>query len=482
MRVCVVGAGFSGIAMAIELRAQGIEDFTVYEAGPRMGGVWARNTYPGAACDVPSYLYSFSYAQRRDWTRPCSPQPEILGYLEQTAAEHGVADRIRTGTEVAEARYDEAAARWTLTTAAGEPDACDVLVLACGQLSRPAWPALEGEFGGHAFHSAQWDHGYDLRGKRVGVIGTGASAIQFVPEIAEQAAQLHVFQRSAPWLLPRRNPEYPALLRAAVARVPGLQVLRRLGLLAFMESGISALSGFEALRALLRTWSRTFMRMQLRDPEVRRRATPDYPFGCKRILFSSKYLPALQRPDVELVTEPIERLTPTGVRTRDGRERELDCVIYGTGFKAHDLVTPLEVHGRAGRTLNEAWRGGAQAHLGLTVPGFPNLFLLYGPNTNLGFGSIVVMIEAQVRYVADALRRLRRSGAAAVEVRPEVERAWDEATQERLRHSVWTQCHNWYRSDETGRIINNWPGLMAEYVRATRALAEDDYDWIARAA
>jgi cation diffusion facilitator CzcD-associated flavoprotein CzcO len=262
--------------------------------------------------------------------------------------------------------------------------------------------------------------------------------------------------------------------------VPGLQRLRRLGILAFMESCVTALTQVRALQLALRTWSSAFMRLQLRDPEVRRRAWPDYEIGCKRILFSSRYLPALQQPGVELVTEGIERLTPSGVRTADGTEREVDCVIYGTGFKANELVLPLQVHGRGGRSLQEAWHDGPEAHLGITVAGFPNMFLLYGPNTNLGIGSIIVMIEAQVGYVVDALARLRHSGAAALDVRPEVQRASGAALQARLKDSVWTHCHNWYTREDTGRVVNNWPGYMAEYVRATRALVPAEYDWLPR--
>ncbi|MEA2311653.1 MAG: hypothetical protein QOE28_1621 [Solirubrobacteraceae bacterium] len=481
MRVGIVGAGFSGIATAIALRRQGIEDFTVFEAGPELGGVWSKNTYPGAACDVPSYAYSFSYAQRKDWSRPCSPQPEILDYLKATAAGHGVADRIRLDCEVAGATFDDDALRWTLTLADGETYECDVLAIACGQLSRPSWPRIEGAeaFAGHSFHSAEWDHGYDLRGKRVAVIGTGASAIQFVPAIAPEVAELQVYQRSAPWLLPRRNPEYPGFVKAAVQAVPGLQRLRRLGILTFMESCVTALTQVRALQLALRTWSATFMRMQLRDPQVRRRAWPDYEIGCKRILFSSAYLPALQRENVELVSEPIERLTAGGV-VAGGRERPVDCVIYGTGFKANEFVLPMQVSGREGRSLQDTWSEGAEAHLGLTVAGFPNMFLLYGPNTNLGIGSIIVMIEAQVGYVVDALRRLRDSGAAALDVRPEVQRASGAALQARLKDSVWTHCHNWYTREDTGRVVNNWPGYMAEYVRATRALVPAEYDWLPR--
>ena len=356
VRVAIVGAGFSGIAMAIALRREGIEDFTIFERADDLGGVWHHNTYPGAACDVPSYLYSYSYEQRRDWSQPCSPQAEILDYLHDTARKHGVIDRVRTGTEVERADFDDASARWTLRTSAGERFEADALVLACGQLSRPRWPSIPGadEFRGHSFHSAEWDHDYDLAGKRVAVIGTGASAIQFVPPVAERAARVDVYQRSAPYVLPRNNGEYPAAMRRADrdgAGSPGRAPLRDVG----VHGDVRGRPHARAARSrwLLRAWSTTFMRTQLRDPEVRRKAWPDYPFGCKRILFSSDYLPALQRPDVELVTDEISRITGGGVLTADGREREVDCIVYGTGFRSNDFVVPMRVTGTGGRELQD---------------------------------------------------------------------------------------------------------------------------------
>ena len=471
-----MGAGFSGIAMAIALRREGIEDFTLFERAGDLGGVWHHNTYPGAACDVPSYLYSYSYEQRRDWSQPCSPQAEILGYLHDTARKHGVIDRVRTGTEVERGDFDEATARWTLRTRAGESFEADALVLACGQLSRPRWPSIPGmdEFAGYSFHSAEWDHEYDLAGKRVAVIGTGASAVQFVPPVAERAAHVDVYQRSAPWVLPRDNSPYASGFRRLIESVPGLQAARRYGMWAFMETFVLGITRLRPLAWLFRMWSTAFMRSQLTDPDVRRRAWPDYPFGCKRILFSSDYLPALQRPDVELVTDSIERLSAGGVVTADGRERPADCVVYGTGFRSGDFVMPMQVAGAGGRTLDEAWAAGAEAHLGISVAGFPNMFVLYGPNTNLGVGSIIVMIEAQVGYALDAIRHARRSGAA-LDVRPEVQASSTHRVQERLRDSVWASCRNWYRDEGTGRVVNNWPGFMVEYVRATRALRPEEF-------
>jgi cation diffusion facilitator CzcD-associated flavoprotein CzcO len=477
MNVAIVGAGFSGIAMAIALKREGIDEITVYERADDVGGVWFHNTYPGAACDVPSYMYSYSFEQRRDWSQPCSPQQEILDYLRSTARRYGIAEHVRTRTEIVDASFDERTLRWTLTSADDERFEADVLVLACGQLSRPAWPRIEGaaDFTGRAFHSAEWDHEHSLAGRRVAVIGTGASAIQFVPAIAEQAADLLVYQRTPAYMMPRRNRPYPRWMRAVIRHLPGVQSARRYGMWLFMESWIAGLTRVAPIKSALRAFSTSYLRVHVRDRELRRKLTPDYEFGCKRILFSSYWYPALQRDNVELITDQIARVTKRGIVTADGREREVDTIIYGTGFRANDFVAPMNVLGRTGRSLNEAWRDGAEAHLGITVAGFPNMFLLYGPNTNLGVGSIIVMIEAQVRHVVDALRLRGREQRAAIEVRPDVQRASGEAVQRRLSDSVWTACASWYRVGGTGRVTNNWPGQMVEYVRRAQRARPEDY-------
>lgn len=480
MKVAIVGAGFSGIESAHRLRAEGHE-VVIFERADDLGGVWHHNTYPGAACDVPSYLYSFSWAQRRDWSRPCSPQAEIQRYLREVAAADGILPLIRFDSEIAEARWDESALTWTLTLAGGATHTADALVLACGQLTRPAFPQIDGmeQFAGPAFHSAEWDHDVDLAGKRVAVIGTGASAIQFVPEIAKTAARIDVYQRSAPYMLPRRNPTYPRAVRAAIRRVPGLQKLRRYGMWGVMETFIFGYTKAPPLKAAFRLWSTGFMRLQLRDREVRRKVWPRHEFGCKRILFSSAYLPALQRPNVEVVTDRVQRIDAGGVVAADGVRREVDAIVWGTGFHADEPVVPMQVHGADGQELQEAWSDGARAHLGITVAGFPNLFLMYGPNTNLGVGSIVAMIEAQAGYVVSALGLLRGAGRRALTVRPEVEAASTAGVQERLDGSVWTQCQSWYRKDGDGRIVGNWPGFMLEYVRLVEQADVRDFDLLA---
>ena len=425
---------------------------------------------------MPSHLYSFSYAQRRDWSRICSPQDEILDYVRGVAEDFGVAGLVVGDTEVESCTWDEAAQRWTVTASDGRTWEGDALLIATGQLHRTAYPRIEGrdDFAGHSFHSAEWDHDYDLRGKRVAVIGTGASAVQFLPEIAPVVDRLVVFQRTGNWFLPRRNRPYPGWVKWIVKHVPGVQAFRRRFIFHYGES-------LTLMIRHPRTWGRMghirsalFMRWQLRDPELRRKVWPDYTFGCKRVLFSSFFLPALQRDNVELVTEPIVRLSPAGVVTVDGAEHAVDCVIYGTGFRTTDFMFPMEITGADGQTLAESWARGPHAHLGMTIPGFPNLFVMYGPNTNTSGGSIIFYLEAQAAYIRQALQLVRDRGAAAIEVRPEVEERSDREVQAAFGGTAWTACDSWYR-DATGRIVANWPRYMRDYAKLTEALDPSEY-------
>jgi cation diffusion facilitator CzcD-associated flavoprotein CzcO len=474
--IVIVGAGFGGIAGAIELRRHGFQDITILEGAPDLGGTWFYNSYPGAACDVPSHLYSFSYEQRTSWSRLCSPQQEILDYLRAVADDHGVTRLIRFSQRVADCAFDPGSRRWTVQTESGDKHDADVLILATGQLNRPSIPGLPGldRFAGYSFHSARWDHDYDLRGKRVAVVGTGASAVQFVPEVARQAGHLRVFQRTGNWFMPRRNHVYGPLVRAAIRRVPGVQRLRRSFLFNYCESLTLAIRHPRTIGRLAGMRSAAFMRRQLPDPELRRRAWPGYTFGCKRVLFSSHYLPTLSRPNVELVTDAITEVTETGLRTQDGRLHEVDCIIWGTGFRATEFVAPTRVAGADGRTLDEVWSEGAHAHLGLTVPGFPSMFLMYGPNTNTSGGSIIFYHEAQASYIRQALEHLRAGGYGSLEVRPEVEAASDRELQARFAGTAWTGCDSWYR-DRHGRIVTNWPGYMRDYLELTRTFAAAEY-------
>lgn len=474
----IVGAGLGGLAAAIELGKHGFTDVTILERASGLGGTWFHNAYPGSACDVASQLYSYSFAQRRDWARLCSPQDEILRYLHEVAHDHGVDRLVVPNTVVSSCRWDDSR-RWTVASDDGRTWDADAVVLATGQLHQPAYPSIEGrdEFEGHSFHSAEWDHGYDLCGKRVAVVGTGASAVQFVPEIAPQVERLLVFQRTGNWFLPRKNRPYPALVRAVIRYVPGVQTFRRGFFYRYGELLTLMIRHPRTVGRLGQARSALFMRWQLRDREVRRKVWPDYTFGCKRVLFSSYFLRALQRPNVELVTDAITRLKPHSIVTAEGAEHEVDCVIYGTGFRTNDFMFPMEITGAEGRTLREAWSDGARAYLGISIPGFPSLFLMYGPNTNTSGGSLIVYEEAQAAYIRQALEHVRDRAAAAIDVRPEVEETTDRQVQARFAGTAWTGCDSWYRT-ETGRIVANWPGYMREYEKRLRVLDPSDFDFV----
>ena len=475
-RVAIIGAGFGGIGLAIRLQQAGIGSFRIFEKGDRVGGVWRDNTYPGATCDVPSQLYSFSFEPNPDWSRRYSPQPEILAYLERCVAKNGIGDRISLGTEVTRAEFDEAAGVWRLELAGGDTHEAEVLVSACGQLSRPALDRIPGaeRFGGDIFHSARWDHEVELEGKRVAVIGTGASTIQIVPAIAPRVARLDVYQRSAPYVIPKKDRPYRSWEKWLFRHFPPARLAARLQQWLFFELFISAFNQVKAVGRLGARMSERQLSEQIHDPELRRALTPDHVLGCKRVLISSDYLPTFERPNVELVPRAVRELTETGVVDEDGTERPVDVVVLSTGFETTRFLAPMEVRGLAGAELSEVWRGGAGAYLGMTVAGFPNLFVMYGPNTNLGSGSIIVQLESQMSYIVDAVERLRES-AIPLAVRPDVQRAFDEEMQKRLSTSVWmTGCNNWY-VDEHGRNTNNWPGYTLEYRRRTRRLDPADY-------
>ncbi|MDN3352243.1 NAD(P)/FAD-dependent oxidoreductase [Actinomadura sp. DC4] len=464
LSVVIVGAGFGGIGLAIRLRQAGVHDVTVLEKAAELGGTWRDNVYPGAACDIPSNLYSFSFERARDWSRKFPSQEEILDYLRDCAAKYGIEPRF--GAEVEEAAFDEDSGLWQVRTTAGEKFTARVLVTACGQLNRPAYPGFPNAFAGTAFHSARWNHDCDLTGKRVAVIGTGASAIQFVPYLAERAAAVHVFQRTPPYVIDKADRPYRSWEREVLRRVPGLRTLIRASIYARLEARGLA---FVAAPRLMGRYERIFrdrLAEQVGDRGLRDALTPDYIMGCKRILLSDDYYAALNRPGVELVTEPIERLSETGVVTADGREREVDAVVYGTGFRTQAFVAPMRVRGLGGRELNESWRDGAEAYLGIAVSGFPNLFLLYGPNTNLGHNSIIYMLESQFNYIVGCVRALTR--ARYIDVRPDVQNAFNRAVQRKFRKTVWASgCRSWYMTAD-GKIVNNWPGFTLAYRRATR--------------
>jgi cation diffusion facilitator CzcD-associated flavoprotein CzcO/acetyl esterase/lipase len=478
-RVAVVGAGFGGIGLGTALRAAGWvdpDDLVILDKAAGVGGVWRANTYPGAACDIPSHLYSFAAEPGHEWSRRFAPRADILRYLERLTEEHGLTPHLRLRTEVTEARWDDAEAVWRLSLTGGETLEAEILVPACGQHSGPVIPAIPGleRFAGAAFHSAEWAHDVDLTGRRVAVVGTGASAAQIVPAIVDRVAALTVFQRSAPYVLPKPDRPYDTRHQALLRTVPAWGGLARLGWRAFLATMNLGLTTVPAARLPFLLVFRRMLREQVPDPALRERLTPDYALGCKRIVFASDYYPALTRSHVDIVTEAVTGATATGLVTADGREHPADVVVFGTGFAATDFLAPMKVFGRDGNELSEQWREGANAHLGITVPDFPNMFLLYGPNTNVGSGSIVEMLESQIRYVMQAVRLLA-GGVRTLTVGAAVAEQFDAEMQRRLARTVWTGCRSWYRT-ASGRIVNNWPGSVREYRLRTGRFMASEYE------
>jgi cation diffusion facilitator CzcD-associated flavoprotein CzcO len=481
VEVAIVGAGFGGICMGIKLRRAGIP-FTILERGDRVGGVWRQNTYPGAACDIPSHLYSYSFEPSHDWSRRYGRQPEIQSYLEQCVHKYGLADRIRLSTEVKRAGFDEHHACWRLTTASASGTAeleARFLVAATGQLSLPADPQLPGldSFPGTVFHSARWQHEFDPAGKRIAVAGTGASAIQFVPAIAPLAGRLHIFQRSAPYVIAKPDRAYTRLEKYLYRSFPSLLVASRTRQYAYHELRVLPFTKGIGLRLFRRVWEQ-YMRSQIADERLRELVTPDYPIGCKRVLISNDWYATLTRPNIELIGAGLTGVEGDTVLAADGTRRQVDAIIFGTGFATNDFLAPMSVFGRDGRELHEVWRerGGAEAYMGIAVAGFPNLMILYGPNTNLGHNSIIYMLESQTDYVLEAIRFAQSHGARWLDVHAEAQDAYNREVQERLESTVWQAgCDSWYVTD-SGKNTNNWPSFTFEYRRRTRYFDPAHYE------
>jgi cation diffusion facilitator CzcD-associated flavoprotein CzcO len=465
----VVGGGFGGIGAAAILRRVGYHDVTVFERGERIGGVWHHNTYPGAACDVPSHLYEFSFAPNPRWSRRFAPQAEIQAYLEDVARDHGIVDRIHTGTEVLSARWD--GERWQLETSAGSHEA-EVLLTACGQLSVPSIPAIPGldGFDGPAFHTGQWRHDVDLAGRRVAVVGSGCSAIQVVPAIQPVVEHLDVYQRSPGWTIPKMDFAYGERAQRLFERFPALQRADRAAVFAFLELGAAGMTKHRWLLRPFRAVARHQITKAIADPELRRKVTPSDEFGCKRVMLTDDWYPALAKPNVDVLTDAIAEVTAAGIRTADGTERPADAIVLATGFQSHGFVAPMEVVGTDGRTLAQEWSPTARAYLGMSVPGFPNMFLLYGPHTNGGSGSVIYTIEAAMGHVLAALDELGRSGAATIEVRRQAADDFDRELRAALAQTVWhSGCTNWY-VDENGNDPNQWPWTWTTYRRRTERI------------
>jgi cation diffusion facilitator CzcD-associated flavoprotein CzcO len=480
VRIAIIGAGHSGLCMGMRLKQASQHDFVILEKAATLGGTWRDNTYPGASCDAPSYLYSFSFAQKTDWSRRFAWQPELLGYSTELAIRHDLLRHCRFNAEVTSITYDDDANTWTLACSDGSSVVADFVVVGVGQLNRPATPRIAGQdtFPGLQFHSAQWDHAAPLAGKRIAVIGNAASAVQFVPQIAPLADRLTVFQRSANWLMPRKDRLYAPRTQRLLTRLPLLaRLYHDAQWFVFGELQLTPLmKQVKPVQALARWKSLAHLRRQVRDPALRAKLVPAYPIGAKRVLFNDDYYPALSRPNVQLVTDAIESIEPGGVRASTGELHPADVIIYATGFKSTEFLAPMRVTGRGGRDLQQEWARGARAYLGVTVTGFPNFFMLYGPNTNLGHNSILVMIEAQVGYILDALARMQAHGVRRIDVKREVLEAYNRSLQRDLAKSVWAATGaSWYKLAD-GTITNNWPHSTIRYQRLLRAMKLEDYD------
>jgi cation diffusion facilitator CzcD-associated flavoprotein CzcO len=476
--IVIIGAGFGGIGMAIRLKQAGIESFTIFERGAEIGGTWRDNTYPGAACDVPSHAYSLSFEPYPGWTRKFSPAEEIQAYLLRLVEKWGLRARLRLGTEIVEARFDEARGEWTLVTGDGQAVTARVVISAVGGLVDPALPDIKGieSFGGEIFHTARWNHDYELTGKRVAVIGTGASAVQVVPAIAPEVEHLTVFQRTPAWVVPKLDRRYSERARRRFARFPFLLRASR-----FVKYAMSEIMGpmifldAPRLSAIGERMSLRHLEAQVKDPVLREKLRPHFQFGCKRILVSDDYWASFERENVTLVTEPIAQIDHDGIETRDGARVDLDAIVLATGFAVGLAAAPFAVTGRGGRSLGEAWQDGATAYKGMTISGFPNWFILMGPNTGPGHTSVLVYTEAQIAHVLGAIEHIRRDDLCFLDVRPEVQRRYNAGIQSRMRHMVWSTCKSWYLSPD-GSNHALYPGFAAEYVLRTRRFRAAAYE------
>ena len=479
VRVAIIGAGFGGLCAAIRFREEGIEDFVVLERDEEVGGTWRENTYPGCACDVPSHLYSFSFALNPDWSRSFAPQPEILDYLRGMADR--VRDKIRFGAELESARWDEDEQRWLISTAQGDYSA-QALVSATGALSQPKAPDVAGldDFEGTMFHSADWDHEHDLTGERVAVIGTGASSAQFIPYVQERAAQMDVFQRTPPWVLPKPDFAHGPRTRRAFRRFPALQRAVRNAIYYFAESLVYGLARDQRALVPDEALGRWLLRRQVKDPVLREKLTPDYRIGCKRIVFANDYFPALAAPNADVITDPISEVVADGIVTADGTHRRYDTILLGTGFSVFGQPTADRVFGRDGRSLRQVWEPtGPYAYRGTSVAGFPNHFLVIGPNTGLGNNSMINTIEAHVGYVIDALRTMDRANLASVEVRPDAQDRYNDQIQDQMDGTVWTGggCKSWYlTADGVNRTL--WPSYSNDFKRSVERFQAGDYSTV----
>ena len=480
----IVGAGFTGLGAAIKLREAGVDDFVILERSDQVGGTWRDTRYPGASCDIPSLLYSFSFAQNPRWSRTYSPAEEIQRHLEDMTTRFDIRGRIRFGQEVNGLSFDEDAGVWTATTAGRKRFHARTVVLASGPLPDHGFPDIRGmgSYRGHKIHSARWDRDYDFAGKRVAVIGTGASAIQIIPELVKKAGFVKVFQRTPGWVLPRLDIATPPAVQAVFTKVPAAQELARQALFWGHEASATALVWNTPLTSLVARLGKTHLRMAVKDPWLRRQLTPDFTPGCKRMLVSSDYYPALQRDNCKLIDWPIATLSPAGIRTSDGIEHRLDCIVFATGYDVHLTGPPFPVTGLKARSLNAEWAHGAQAYKSASAHGYPNLFFMTGPNSGPGHNSLLVYIEGQLDYAVRAITTILDKDLRYLDVRADVQRRHNERIQKRLAKTTWMSgCRSWYLTKD-GFNASMYPGTATQYLRQMRDFRLADYHAVPRTA
>ncbi len=479
LSVGIIGAGPGGLALGMLLARAGFRDFAIFDREDGVGGTWRINTYPGLACDVKSHLYSYSFDLNSHWSRLWSPQPEILAYFERCADKYGLRAHLQLHTEIGSARWESDTQRWCLTTSAGEEHRFNVVVSAVGLFTRPVFPDLveQEPFTGTVMHSSRWDHSVQLDGARVAVLGTGSTASQLIPELAKVAGKVYSVQRSPTWILPKPDRHYTPREHWAFARIPFAKRLYRTRLWLRSEANISVIEHGSEKTQDFTAIALNMLEKNVGDEELRRKLTPDHPMGCKRLVFSSDYLPALTRPNVEVVASPARYLRARSLVTEDGTELDVDVVVCATGYAAADYLGQLDVTGEHGTTLREVWQDGAQAYLGMAVPGFPNLFMLYGPNTNVGSNSVIFMLEAQARYIVRALKYMRRKGRTYVAVRPAALAEFITKIDRWMTGTVWTtQCSNYFRA-ANGRVVTQWPRSARSFWGMTRRFKPADFSF-----
>ncbi|MEU7141254.1 NAD(P)/FAD-dependent oxidoreductase [Nocardia sp. NPDC046473] len=479
--VAIIGGGFAGIGAAIRLKQKGIDGFAIFERGDAIGGTWRDNTYPGAACDIPSRLYSYSFAPNPDWSHTYSGSNEILGYIESMAAEFGLGPYFRFGSNVSGIVFDEEAGQWEITIDGQGTVRARAVVLASGPLANASFPNIRGidEYAGHKIHSARWDHDYDFTGKKVAVVGTGASAVQIIPELVDKAASVKVFQRTPGWVLPRVNRRTNAMTKEIYRRVPAAEQLARQAWFYGHESVALGVVWNTPLTRVVELVGKAQLHRQVKDPWLRRQLTPDFRAGCKRLLMTDDYYPALQRDNCKLITWPIAKLSERGIRTAEGVEHQADCIVFATGFDVSKTGTPIPVVGRDGRVLADEWSGGAYAYKSVAVSGYPNLFLTFGPNSGPGHNSALVYMEAQIDYVVSAVGTILEQDLRVLDVRKDRQDRYNAGMQRRLTSTTWNSgCRSWYLTED-GFNATMYPGFATQYVNQLRTVDLADYTVVA---